>query len=238
MRRILSACLLFAALCAAGAAQARVDGVHLEIAGGVAPAFVHDHAYEAFSDDNLRAERFGGDLRVEVGKLGYFRFVPYVSYRVAVDAGSPYGVVDTHLGMHDFSGGLRIRTWFRSWIGAFAAVEGGATYVTMGGELYSDQDTGPGARTEYSDRAATWLVGGLLGVELRLPPAVFKRHGVDWIDFGLELGGGYLRRGEVDLAPKLEGGDEHSLEVGGSADWGGLNLSGWTVQAMLTVSLF
>ena len=238
MKRLLSACALAASLAAASAASARVDGVHLEVAAGATPTFVADPAYEAFSADDLRAERFGADLRVEVVKLGYFRLVPFVSYRAAVEAGSPYGVLDTALGAHDFAAGMRLRTWFRSWIGAFLEVEGGVTYAVMSGDLYDVTDGGPGVRNEYSDKAATWLVGGLLGLELRIPPAVFRRRGVDWLDFGIELGGGYLRRGEIDLSPKLEGGDENSLAVSDSADWGGVNLSGWTVQVMFTVSLF
>jgi len=238
MKRLVFACLLAASLTAASAAFARIDGVHLEVAAGVTPTFVGDPAYEAFSADDLRAERFGADLRVEIAKLGYFRLVPFVSYRAALEAGSPYGVLDTNLVAHDFAGGLRLRTWFRSWVGAFLEVEGGVTYAAMSAEMDDLGVGGPGARTEYSDKAATWLAGGLLGLEFRLPPAVFRRHGVDWLDFGLEVGGGYLRRGEIDLNPALEGGDENSLAVSDTASWGGLNLSGWTFQVMFTVSLF
>ncbi|MCK9461061.1 MAG: hypothetical protein M0R80_15615 [Proteobacteria bacterium] len=237
MTRIAATCILVALLAAAAGASAEVDGTHLEVAAGATPVFVQDPAYAAFSADDLRASRFGLDLRVEAAKLGFFRLVPYLGYRVGVDDGSPYDVMDTHIGAHDFVGGLRVRTWFRSSVGAFLDVQGGVTYLKMSGSLTED-DLGPGARTEYSDRAATWLVGGLLGVELRLPPAIFKRRGIDWLDFGLEIGGGYLRRGEMDLDPELEGGDEYSLESGGTADWGGLNLSGWNLQVMLTVSLF
>jgi hypothetical protein len=238
MRRAVFAILLAAALTATSSAFARTDGTHLEVAAGVTPTFVQDPAYEAFSKDDLRAERMGGDLRLEVAKLGHFRLVPYVAYRGAWDDGSPYGVVDTRFAAHDFAGGLRLRTWFLSWLGAFAQVEGGVTYVRMDGDLNGMDAAGPGARTEYSDKAATWLAGGLLGVELRLPPALFKRHGVDWLDFGVELGGGYLRRGEIDLQPSLGGGDDNSLPVEDTADWGKVNLSGWTFQVMFTVSLF
>jgi hypothetical protein len=237
MKRALCACLVVACLTAASAAFARVDGTHLEVAAGITPTFIHDHAYEAFSRDDLRAERFGADLRVEVVKLGHFRLVPYFTYRGAVDDGAPYEIMNTSFGAHDFAAGLRLRTWFRSWIGAFLQAEGGVTYVKMDGTLNGGSGS-PGMRSEYSDKAATWLVGGLLGLELRLPPAVFKRRGVDWLDFGLEIGGGYLRRGEIDLDPALEGGDENSLELADTADWGGLNLSGWTVQVAFTVSLF
>jgi hypothetical protein len=238
MRRALFATILLAAIAAASAASARVDGVHLEVAAGVTPTFVHDPGYEALSRDDLRAERFGGDLRVEVAKFGHFRLAPYLSYRGAIDEGEPYGVVDTRLDAHDFAAGLRLRTWFLSWLGAFLQAEGGITYARVGGELIGMEGVGPGVPTEYSDKAATWLAGGMLGVELRLPPAVFKRRNVDWLGFGLEIGGGYLRRGEIDVAPTLAGGDENSLATAGTEGWGSVNLSGWTVQVMLTVSLF
>jgi len=237
-RALCLASLVAAMLCAAPAAFARVDGTHLELSAGITPMFIQDPAYEAFSADDLRAERVGADLRVEVAKLGYIRFVPFIAYRGARDEGSPYGVVDTRFAAHDFAGGLRIRTWFRSWIGVFLEVEGGVTYVKADGELDDVDDDAPGMRSEYSDRVATWLVGGLLGLELRLPPAVFKRRNVDWLDFGIEIGGGYLRRGEINLDPELEGGDDNSLALADPADWGGLNLSGWVVQVMFTVSLF
>jgi hypothetical protein len=238
MKRTLSLCILAAALVAAASASANSDGVHLELAGGLTPTFVQDPGYEAFSEDDLRAERLGADLRVEVVKLGYFRLVPFVSYRGAADEGSPHRIMDTTFAAHDFAAGLRVRTWFRSWIGAFLEVEGGVSYVKMSGELEDVDDSAPGMRADYSDKAATWLVGGLVGVELRLPPAIFKRRNVDWIDFGLEIGGGYLRRGEIDFSPDLGGGDDNSLALADPADWGGLNLSGWTVQFMFTISLF
>jgi hypothetical protein len=234
--------LAAAALCAASAASAGADGTHLELSAGLSPTFVQDPAYEALSEDDLRAERLGADLRVEVARFGYFRLVPFLSYRGAGDRGSPYQILDTRLLAHDFAAGLRLRTWFRSWIGMFLEVEGGVTYLKLEGNLDEDDEfddgSGPRARDEYSDEAATWLVGGLLGLELRLPPSIFRRRGIDWLDFGIEIGGGYLRRGEAELAPALGGGDENSLALAAPAGWGKVDLSGWVVQVMFTVSLF
>jgi hypothetical protein len=233
-RRLSSSAALVALLTAATPALAESDGTHLEIAGAVTPTFVQDPAYEAFSGADLRAERAGVDVRAQVAELGTIALVPFLSYRGAGDDGDPYGVLKTHLGAHDFTAGLRLRAWFRPWLGAFVQAEGGLTYARVHGRLY-DSDS---AREEYSDDATTWCAGGLLGIELRLPPSLFEKQEIDWLDFGIEVGGGYLRRGEIDVSPALGGGDANSLPVADTADLGGLNLSGWTVQVALTVSLF
>ncbi len=43
---------------------------------------------------------------------------------------------------------------------------------------------------------------------------------------------------EFRLSPELVGGDEHSLPVESTADWGEINLSGWVIQIGLTFSFF
>lgn len=222
------------ALCLApGPARAGADGPHLELAAAATPTFVQDPGYEAFSETDLRSERFGADLRVQALAFENLRLLPFLSYRGVGDEGSPYDVMDTRLGAHDFLAGLRLRAWFLSWLGAFVQVEGGFAYERFRAEL----NDGWGAH-EYEDDGFTWCAGGLLGVELRLPPKLFEKQGVDWLGFGVEVGGGYLRHGEIDVDPALEGGDENALPVADTAALGSLNLSGWTVQIALTVSLF
>lgn len=238
MKRVATLAALAALSLAALAAQAKTDGTHLEIAAGVAPTFVQDPAYEAFSSDDLRASRVGGDLRVEALTSKIVRLVPFVGYRFAMDAGSPHGIMDTTLAAHDFAAGLRLRAWFRSWFGAFLQLEGGLTYLKMEGELLDMEAAGPGVRTTYADDETTWLAGGLVGLEFRLPPRLLAKRHVDWLGFGFEIAGGYLRRGDVRFEPTLGGGDEHSLAVSSAPDLGEINLSGWVVQIAFTVSLF
>ena len=235
MKRLLLCTAASLALCLGpAAARADADGAHLEVAAGVTPTFIQDPGYEAFSSSDLRAERAGADLRVQVAEFGTVALVPLISYRGVSEGGDPRGVMKTHLGVHDVTAGLRLRAWFQPWLGAFVQAEGGLTYARMRGEL---TDTSS-ARGDYSDDATTWCAGGLLGVELRLPPSLFERQKIEWLDFGLEVAGGYLRRGEIDLEPSLGGGDDNSLPLADTADFGGLNLSGWTVQVAFTISLF
>jgi len=238
MKRIAALAACAALWLASVAAAADADGTHLEIAAGLSPTFVQDPAYEAFSADDLRAARVGGDLRVEALTTKIVRLVPFVGYRFAADAGSPHQIMDTELAAHDFAAGLRLRAWFRSWIGAFLEVGGGLTYLEMDGDLLGTEGVGPGVRTTYADAETTWLLSGLLGLELRLPPRVLAKRDVDWLGFGLEIAGGYLRRGDVRFEPRPGGGDEHSLAISAAPDLGAINLSGWVVQVAFTVSLF
>jgi len=214
-----------------GAASADVK---LELGLQVAPTELQDRGYEAVSSDDLSLLRAGGDIRLDIGSSAGLRFAPFVGYRFGVDEGDPYYVLDTRIVASDFLAGLRVRGWMLSWLGLFGEVQGGLLWVRLraevdeyGGYAY---DPATGAREKYEDDEVTWTVGGLAGLEARISPRWLKKRGVTWFDFGAELGAGYLRRGAVAFKPDLVGGDEHSLPVGQTADWGDVNLSGWFVQ--------
>jgi len=233
-RATLIAALAAAAICLSSPAQART---HLELGLELSPTMVQDPAFEAFSEDDLRAVSFGFDARVEVASLWRnAKLLPVIGYRVALDEGAPYGVLDTSLTTHDLFAGLRLRGWLKPALGVFLQVTGGACWIRAEGSL--TEYLGDGSRTSYDGDDVTWSVGGLAGLEFRLSPAMLERRGVRRFNFGGEIGGGYLRRGEVEIDPSLGGGDENSLPVGQTESWGALNLSGWVFQIGVTLSFF
>jgi len=159
--------------------------------------------------------------------------VPFIGYRFGLDEGDPFHMIDTRIVTSDFLAGLRVRGWVLSWLGLFAEAHGGLFWVRLNGEVSDDSylyEEGAGVRDKYQDDEFTWTAGGLAGLEVRISPRWLKSRGVTWFDFGAELGAGYIRRGAVAFKPELSGGDEHSLPVGQTADWGELNMSGWFVQ--------
>lgn len=210
---------------------------HLELGLDVSPTLVQDPAFEAFSSSDLRSDRFGADLRVEVASFWRnIKLLPVIGYRISLDDGSPYDQFDTALQTHDLFAGLRFRGWFKPWMAAFLQVTGGACWARMEADI-SDINGGMGL-DEYRARDVTWTVEGLVGLEFRLSPAFLARRGITRFNFGGEIGGGYLRRGEMQIDPELGGGDEHSLPVEQIEPWGDVNLSGWVVQIGLTLSFF
>ena len=210
---------------------------HLEVGFAASPVIIQDGGFEAFSEDLLRADRFGVDVRVEVATFWKnVHLLPLVGYRFALNEGRVYDMMDTRLATNDFFAGLRLRGWFQPWLGVFVQATGGVSLLRMGAEI--DDVSGVGARSEYEDDAVTWSAEGLLGLELRLSPAMLTRRGVERFNFGGELSFGYVRKGAVGFEPDPTGGDDYSLPVEGTADWGELNTSGWVIQVGLTFSFF
>lgn len=210
---------------------------HMEIGVAATPTVVQDPALEAYSETDLRMGRFGGDIRLEVASFWRdIHLLPFIGYRGALDEGYPFGMIETGLKTHDFFAGFRLRGWFQPWLGVFVEASGGLLLARMTGDISIDEGTG--ARSRYEDDQLTWSAGGLLGMELRLSPAMLTRRGVTKFNFGGEIGAGYVRRGDIEFSPELSGGDEHSLPVESTADWGDINLSGWVVQIGLTFSFF
>ena len=220
------------------AAHAAAADVKIELGLGVTPTELQDTTYEAVSSDDLRLIRAGGDIRLDTGSVGGIHFVPFIGYRFGYDEGYPLYVLDTRIMANDFLAGLRVRGWLLSWFGLFAEVQGGLLWVRFDAEVSDDggymYDDLAGVRDTYHDDEVTWSVGGLLGAEVRISPRWLKQRGITWFDFGAELGAGYLRHGAVAFKPELGGGDEHSLPVGQTADWGEVNLSGWFIQLGVT----
>jgi hypothetical protein len=224
------------ALLAALAAATPAAAGQLELALGLSPTMIQDPAYEAFSDTDLSVTRAGLDLRYEVADLGRgLRLVALVGYRYSRDDGNPLQLLDTRLQTHDFLAGLRLRAWLSSWAGLFVEAQGGLLWAEMSADL-EDGWYGEGARDGYRDDRLTWQAGGLAGVELRLSPAFLVRRHVRRVGFGAEIGAGYLRRGELEFTPTVEGGDDLSLPLADPVSWGTCNLSGWFVQLAAVVS--
>ena len=235
MKKLLVSMAVVGALLALGR-DAAAD-VKLELGIDLSPTLLQDPAFEAFSSDDLRSDRFGGDLRLQVASLGNnIKLLPVVGYRVSLDEGDPFYQMETVLQTHEAFAGLRFRGWFKPWLGAFIQVTGGACWAVVEGGIETWE--GEGAREDYSAEAVTWTVEGLLGVEFRLSPAFLARRGVTRFNFGGEIGVGYNRKGEMEVTPKLEGGDENSLPVRQTEPWGAVNLSGWVAQVGITLSFF
>ena len=210
---------------------------HLEIGLAATPTVVQDPAREAFSETNLSMGRFGGDIRLEVASFWKnIHLLPFIGYRGAKDEGYPFGMIETSLKTHDFLAGFRFRGWFQPWLGVFLEASGGLLLAHMTGDIWIDEGTGE--RSRYKDDQMTWSAGGLAGMEFRLSPAMLTRRGVTKFNFGGEIGAGYTRRGDIEFSPELTGGDEHSLPVESTAEWGEINLSGWVIQIGLTFSFF
>ncbi len=210
---------------------------HLEIGLAATPTVVQDPALEAYSEKDLRMGRFGADIRLEVASFWRdIHLLPFIGYRGAVDDGDPFGMMETGLKTHDFFAGFRFRGWFQPWLGFFLEASGGLLLARMTGDIWSAEGTG--AKSRYEDDQLTWSAGGLAGMELRLSPAMLTRRGVTKFNFGGEIGAGYVRRGDISFSPELTGGDEYSLPVESTADWGEINLSGWFIQVGLTFSFF
>jgi hypothetical protein len=235
MKRLTITTLIVAAALSLAATEAGAD-VKLEVGLQVTPTELQDVGYEAVSSDDLSLTRAGGDLRLDLGSVSGVHFVPLIGYRVGVDEGNPYYMLDTRLVTNDFVAGLRVRGWLLSWLGVFVEAHGGLFWARLGAEVDDDYSyyQAAGVRERYEDDEFTWTAGGLGGVEVRISPRWLEKRGVTWFDFGAELGAGYIRRGAVAFRPELVGGDEHSLPVGQTADWGDLDMSGWFVQLGLT----
>lgn len=235
--RLLLALAAAAALATVGGAAAARQ--HLELGLALTPTMFHDPAYEAFSTSDLAVTRFGGDLRFEVATIaGHVRLVPLIGYRYSWDEGSPYDTLETRIATNDFLAGLRLRGWIGNWFGVFLEGHAGLLWARVTGDVDVGYDTYDyaGARERYRDDVLTWTAGGLAGIEFRLSPAMLNRRGVERFNFGAELGVGYIGRGDLEIEPSLEGGDEHALPVGQTADWGTLDLSGWMIQLGVTFS--
>ncbi len=212
----------------------------LEIGVALTPTVLQDTSYEAFSDNNLRNIRVGGDIRSEVVNLSGFRLVPLIGYRGALDKGEPYFIVNTELALHDLFAGLRVRKGILSWLLAFVEVNGGVLWAKMHGSPYDDDSIGYGdlgARQSYSDLRYTWSVGGLGGVELQLPKSWLRSRGVNKFGFAAEVAAGYVRRGDIEFEPSLESGDENAI-VAETRPWGQVNLSGWMIQVAASFRFF
>jgi hypothetical protein len=239
--RSCTSALAAAALAAAvvvGATGAAADK-HLEVGLALTPTIFHDQGYEAFSASDLAVTRFGADLRFEVATVaGHVRLVPLIAYRYSFDEGSPYDTLETRIKTNDFLAGLRLRGWIGDWFGVFLEGHAGLVWARVRGDVDVGYDSYDyvGARERYTDEALTWSAGGLAGIEFRLSPAMLTRRGVERFNFGAELGVGYIGRGDLEIEPTLEGGDEHSLPVAQTADWGTLDLSGWMIQIGVTFS--
>jgi len=219
------------------AVSAAAADLKLELGLEFTPTNLQDTGYEAVSSDDLSVYRAGGDIRLDTGSLGGIHLVPFIGYRFGYDEGEPYYELDTQIMTSDFLAGLRVRGWVLSWLGLFAEAHGGLFWVRLDGEIIDDSylyGETAGARDRYQDDQLTWSAGGLAGVEVRISPRWLESRGVTWFDFGAELGAGYIRRGAVAFKPDLQGGDEHSLPVGQTAEWGEIDMSGWFVQLGLT----
>lgn len=225
---------VLAALSMAGPAAAR----QLELGFGLNPTMIQDPAYEAFSSADLSVTRVGLDLRYEIADLGRgLSLIPLVGYRYSSDEGRPLQALDTRLEAHDFLAALRLRARLGSWYGLFAEIQGGLLWVSLEADAVDGwYRVEQGARNRYSDDRLTWQAGGLAGIEVWISRARLERNKPRRFGFGGEFGAGYLRRGELEFVPELNGGDDLSLPMSDPLSWGTVNLSGWFFQLAAVVT--
>jgi hypothetical protein len=231
--------IAFSVVCSLSAA-ARAERLELGVA--MTPTWILDDHYEAFSADDRLAARFGLDLRTEVASVKGFHFVPFLGYRFAYDSGYVYNALDTALKSHDFALGLRVRKGIFSWMAPFAEVAGGVLYAAMDAEL---EDSSPGMYgsdleplVDYEDRAVTWSVAALLGVEFTMSRDHLEKRGITRFCFGGEIAGGYIWRGDLSFDPTLEGGDDNAIPGDTVGAWGAVDASGGMAQMAFNLYFF
>jgi hypothetical protein len=229
----LVAAVIVLSLCDKAAAE------RLEVGLAITPTVLQDGNYEAFSEADLYALRFGLDLKSEIASVGGFELVPLISYRIAFDGGEPYRILDTNLTTHDFLGGLRVRRDLVSWLAVFVEAVGGLLWAEFEGSISLSGYEGYGiGRRDYTDRRLTWQAGGLAGAEVGLSERWLETRGITRFGFSGEIAGGYLRRGDTEFAPELEAGDEFALPVADAPNLGEINLSGWVIQVAASFKFF
>lgn len=230
MKSLLSiyAFLLVGLLAASAAAE------RLELGLAMTSNWMTDEHYEAFSEDNLYAGRFGLDVRVEVANLSGFKIIPLLGYRYSHDSGDMFWSLSTDLNSHDFNLGVRVRKGLFPWMALFAEVTGGVLVAAMTGELQDESSYGYSSTVEplhqYEDRAVTWAVGAMAGVEFTMSRSRLRRRGISHFCFGGEISGGYVRRGDLSFEPTLGGGDAFAIDSTSVGSWGAFNLSGGVAQ--------
>lgn len=213
----------------------------LEVSLALSPLYVPDSAYRAFSEEDAYALRGGLDIRSEIVNLAGFRLVPFVGYRLALDEGEPYSVVDTELAVHDFLGGLRIRKGLLSWLGVVVDLFGGVVYAEMEGVLsdrYGELDEGDIlVQRKYEDNALSWSAGALAGIELQISKSWLRSRGIQRFGFGGDLTAGYTMRGEMNFEPELQVNDDNRIDIA-TLPWGRLDLSGINIQVSVSARFF
>ncbi len=235
MKRIAQSLIVTITLLLAGSA---VNAERLEIGFALTPTFLQDTGYEAFSENNLYMTRIGLDLRSEVANLGGFKLIPLISYRFAFDSGSPYYIMDTGLRTNDLAAGLRLRKGIISWLALFVEVTGGMLWAGINGSLNEESKYGEiDSERNYKDLQHTWSAGGIGGVEVQLSKAWLRSRGVRRFGFAGELAGGYVRRGDIEFEPTIEGIDDNAIEIH-TNPWGEVNLSGWMIQIAASFRFF
>jgi hypothetical protein len=212
----------------------------LELAFLGTPTFMHDKNTEAVSSDGLNTWRFGVDLRTELLDPETFSIAPLVSYRFGADSGYLTPMTDTEIATHDLLAGVRLRRRLLPWLTLFGEVEAGAQIVRLDADMgvYSNYGDSIDSRFTYTDRAATWSAGILVGVETHLSRPRLEAKGNDWFCFGGELAFGYLRHGNLEIDPTLDGGGDTAITTVSAGSWGDLNLSGFVLQAGVSLYFF
>lgn len=204
------------------------------------PTRINDEAYEFFSSDNVAFGSYGIDIRVlALDTKSGIQLLPMVGYRHGFDEGYPSlwnDTMQTSIRMQDLFGGLRVRGWITPWFGLFGQVNGGVSFLNMEGELDSiDQ---PGMRALYVDKKAKWTIRGMVGADFRISPTYLKSKCIDKFNFGGEIGFGFVKRGQTNFYPTLEGGDDNSIAVGQTHNFGDINLTGWFIHLGLNFYFF
>lgn len=211
---------------------------HLEVGGYLTTTTVPDDSFAFFSSDTTVLPQFGPDIRFEVADIrDTVHLLPYLAYRYGAANGDPIinsGIMHTGLILHDISAGLRGRIWILSWLGGYAQVFTGVSFINMEGEI--DQNGQTGMHNRYVDDAVKWHVGGGLGLELRVSPRQLEKTSLRRLNFGGEIGMGFVKRMQTNFNPTLEGGDDLSLSNVKTTNFGDIDLSGVLFQMGLTVS--
>lgn len=212
---------------------------HLEVGAMGTSTTVLDDCFEFFASDYMVLGSYGFDLRVEVAEVKErLHLLPFVTYRYGNSYGAPMitdDYMDTSLDVHDLDVGLRVRSWFLPWLGGYVQLYTGLSHIKMKGEIDQYEE---GMHYLYEDSKNKWNLGGTFGVELRFSPALLKKHNITRFNFGGELGVGFVKRGQTNFTPTLDGGDEFSLNDVQTVNFGDIDLSGVVFQFGFNFSFF
>ena len=179
-------------------APARPVRWRVDVLGSFGTALFRDTAWRAFDRDR-NAVQFGLTLRGDA-RLGSSRVFlgGGASFRRFAAGGSVYEAFTTRLLAREPIGFVRLAVAARDGIDVFAQAGGGVGVV----------DTSWQSTRTASQRSVVPLAEGLAGVALYLPRRLEARGSKVRFTGGFELGAGYTWRGDLDLRPRVDAGDD------------------------------
>jgi hypothetical protein len=234
---------MIACLCALFMAVAHTTAAaepRLELGMAVAPVFISDESWEFFDNDFSPLTQFNLDLRVRAFTIANtVSLLPFVSWRIGGSDGRVFidaSRMKTDIQVNDLFGGLRVKGWFKPWIGAFAQVGLGASFIKMSADIPLTENSYGDYR--YEDDKAKFFLSGLMGAELRVSPAVLEKHGVKRFNFGGEFAMGLIKRSGTVFKASATGADDQAIVPDNEINFGSINLTGFALQFGLNLYFF